>query len=138
MKEASRKRHMTHHNVAVLRKSRDRKAFGKDISNHEVRATIMNTHMDVSGTADVMKLMPLHTYLMVLSQVFHACSLLSQVSHGDNNEHEYRCVGKICGAQEPLVRLVKQFSTSTTFYMMWDLHNFPLLMSMKKTAHHST
>ncbi len=62
MKEASKKRHMSHHNIAVLRESRTRKAFGKGISNHEMRAkryklhdaakikfaTIMNTHIDVA------------------------------------------------------------------------------------------
>ena len=62
MKEPSKKRHMTHHNVAVLRKSRVRKAFSKGISSHEMRAkryelhdtsgielaTIMNTHIDVA------------------------------------------------------------------------------------------
>jgi len=63
MKEASKKRHMSHHNIAVLGKCRARKAFGKGISNHEMRAkryklhdaakikfaTIMNTHIDVAG-----------------------------------------------------------------------------------------
>jgi hypothetical protein len=62
MKEASQKRHMSHHNIAVLRKSRVRKAFSKGISSHEMRAkryelhdassielaTIMNTHIDVA------------------------------------------------------------------------------------------
>ena len=62
MKEASQKRHMSHHNIAVLRKSRARKAFSKGISSHEMRAkryelhdtsgielaTIMNTHIDVA------------------------------------------------------------------------------------------
>ena len=44
MKQASKKRHMTHHNVAVLRKSRTRKAFGKGISNHEMRAKRYEFH----------------------------------------------------------------------------------------------
>jgi hypothetical protein len=63
MKEASKKRHMNHYDVAVLRKSRVRKALSKGISNHEMRAKryklhdvsniklakIMNTHVDVAG-----------------------------------------------------------------------------------------
>ena len=61
LKEPSKNGHMTHHNVAVLQKSRARKAFGKGISNHKMRAkryelhdssidlaTIMNTHIDVT------------------------------------------------------------------------------------------
>jgi hypothetical protein len=44
MKEASKKRHMSHHNIAVLRKSRSRKAFGKGISNHEIRAKRYELH----------------------------------------------------------------------------------------------
>ena len=38
MKKASKKLHMSHHNIAVLGKCRARKAFGKGISNHEMRA----------------------------------------------------------------------------------------------------
>ena len=62
IKEASKKRHVTHHNFAVLRKSRGRKAFG-EISNHEVRAkryelhdassielaTMLDPHINVAG-----------------------------------------------------------------------------------------
>ena len=44
MKEASKKRHMSHHNIAVLGKCRARKAFGKGISNHEVRAKRYKLH----------------------------------------------------------------------------------------------
>ena len=44
MKEASKKRHMAHHNIAVLRKSRVRKAFGKGISNHAMRAKRYKLH----------------------------------------------------------------------------------------------
>ena len=44
MKEPSKKRHMTHHNVAVLRKSRTRKAFGKGISDHKMRAKRYKLH----------------------------------------------------------------------------------------------
>ncbi len=60
-KEKSKKWHKTHHNISVLRKGRDRKAFSKGISNHEMcmkryelhdssidLATIMNTHIDVT------------------------------------------------------------------------------------------
>jgi len=48
MKEASQKRHMSHHNIAVLRKSRARKAFSKGISSHEMRAKRYELH-DTSG-----------------------------------------------------------------------------------------
>jgi hypothetical protein len=44
MKEASKKRHMAHHNIAVLRESRTRKAFGKGISNHKMRAKRYELH----------------------------------------------------------------------------------------------
>ena len=45
MKEASKKRHMSHHYIAVLRKSRARKAL---VSNHKMRAKRYELH-DVSG-----------------------------------------------------------------------------------------
>ena len=44
MKEASKKRHMSHHNIAVLRESRTRKAFSKGISSHEMRAKRYELH----------------------------------------------------------------------------------------------
>ena len=44
MKEASKKRHMSHHNIAVLRESRTRKAFGKGISDHKMRAKRYKLH----------------------------------------------------------------------------------------------
>ena len=44
MKEASKKRHMSHHNIAMLRESRTRKAFGKGISDHKMRAKRYKLH----------------------------------------------------------------------------------------------
>jgi hypothetical protein len=44
MKEASKKRHMSHHNIAVLRENRTRKAFGKGISNHKMCAKRCELH----------------------------------------------------------------------------------------------
>ena len=44
MKEASKKRHMSHHNIAVLRESRTRKAFGKGISDHKMCAKRYKLH----------------------------------------------------------------------------------------------
>ena len=44
MKEASKKRHMSHHNIVVLGKCRSRKAFGKGISDHKMCAKRYKLH----------------------------------------------------------------------------------------------
>ena len=73
MKEASKKRHMSHHNIAVLGKCRARKAFGKGIRNHEMR---------------------------VKRYKLHDASVSQQYKARDYNEHACRCVGKIYDARD--------------------------------------
>jgi hypothetical protein len=48
MKEASKKRHMSHHNIVVVRENRTRKAFGKGMTNHKMCVKRYELHDAIS------------------------------------------------------------------------------------------